>query len=88
MTSRFSLEHNEHFVTALKTQRKKNNLTQQELAELARIDYKHVQSLESYKKLKDPRISTLFKLSQAFAIPVSSLVATIFEEDYQSKQIN
>lgn len=49
----------------IKELRKKNGLTQEQLADLAGIDYKHVQLLES----KDPpsaKISTLDKLAKAF----------------------
>ena len=57
----------------LKNLRKKHNLTQERLAELSGIDYKHIQLLES-KKLSNPTVSTLGKLAKAFKISVSELV--------------
>jgi transcriptional regulator with XRE-family HTH domain len=53
--------------------RKKKGLTQEKLAELAGIDYKHVQLLES-KNPPYPKLDTLEKLAKAFKIPLSKLL--------------
>ncbi|MFA5388227.1 MAG: helix-turn-helix transcriptional regulator [Candidatus Omnitrophota bacterium] len=53
--------------------RKKKGLTQEELSELAGIDYKHIQLLES-KKASAPKVDTLEKLAKAFKIPLSKLL--------------
>ncbi len=81
MPNQFSNHFTEQLGSSLKYLRKKSRLTQERLAELAQIDYKHIQALESLKKIKDPRISTFYKLSKAFQVPLSSLIASIFEEE-------
>jgi len=53
--------------------RRKCGYTQQKLAELADIDYKHLQLLES-KKPCATKIDTLEKLSKAFNISISKLL--------------
>ena len=53
--------------------RKKHNYTQQMLAELANIDYKHVQLLES-KKPCAARIDTVEKLANAFNMTCSEFL--------------
>jgi transcriptional regulator with XRE-family HTH domain len=45
--------------------REKHNYTQQRLAELTNIDYKHIQLLES-KQPSAARIDTIEKLAKAF----------------------
>ena len=57
----------------LKALRKKYNLTQEELAEAAGIDYKHLQDLES-KNPSAPTLTTLEKLAKAFKTSVSELL--------------
>jgi transcriptional regulator with XRE-family HTH domain len=57
----------------LRELRKEYGYTQQKLAELANIDYKHVQRLES-KTPSAAKIDTLEKLAKAFRINVSQLV--------------
>ena len=57
----------------IKKLRAKHGYTQQRLAEIARVDYKHVQRLES----KDPpaaRIDTMEKLAHAFRISLAQLL--------------
>jgi len=54
------------------------NLTQEELANIAKIDYKHIQNLESFKKINDPKLSTLQKLAQALNVTVSDITFFIF----------
>lgn len=53
--------------------RKKKKLTQERLAELAGIDYKHIQLLES-KNPPAAKIDTIEKLAKAFKISPSSLM--------------
>ncbi len=57
----------------LRELRKKKKLTQEKLAEMAGIDYKHIQLLES-KKASAPKIDTLEKLAKAFNISLSKLL--------------
>jgi len=54
----------------IKELRKKHGLTQEKLAELANVDYKHIQLLES-KQPSSPRIDTLEKLAKAFKMSLS-----------------
>lgn len=57
----------------LKNLREKHKLTQEKLAELSGVDYKHIQLLES----KDPpaaKLDTLEKLAKAFKIPLTKLL--------------
>ena len=53
--------------------RKKKKLTQERLAELAGIDYKHIQLLES-KNPPAAKIDTIEKLAKAFKIPFSNII--------------
>jgi len=57
----------------LRQLRKKCGYTQQKLAELANIEYKHIQRLEG-KNPCDVKLSTLEKLAKAFGIPISKLL--------------
>lgn len=61
------------FSKRLRQLRFKYNYTQQELSELADIEYKHIQRLES-KKPCDIKLSTLEKLAKAFKISLSKLL--------------
>jgi len=63
----------------LKKKREELNLTQEKLAEKSGIEYKHIQNLESFKKLNDPKISTLLKLSQALELKIEDIIKGIFE---------
>jgi transcriptional regulator with XRE-family HTH domain len=65
-----------NYAVRLRELRKKYAYTQQKLAELSDIEYKHVQRLES-KKPCDIKLSTLKKLAKAFGMPVSALVKNI-----------
>ncbi len=53
--------------------RKKHNYTQQKLAELAGIDYKHIQLLES-KRPSASRLDTIEKLAKAFKMSPSEFL--------------
>ena len=53
--------------------RKKKGLTQEKLSELAGIDYKHIQLLES-KNPPAAKLDTIEKLAEAFNISPSKLL--------------
>lgn len=57
----------------LRQLREQYGYTQQRLAELADIDYKHIQRLER-KSPSNAKLETLEKLAKAFKIPLSKLV--------------
>jgi len=63
----------------LKQKREDLNLTQEKLAEISGIEYKHIQNLESFKRLNDPKISTLLKLSKGLGIKIEDIIKEIFE---------
>lgn len=65
------------FAQRLRELRKKNKLTQQRLAELADLDYKHVQRLES-KDPTDVKLESIERLAKAFRIKVSKLLSDPF----------
>ncbi|MBU2617048.1 MAG: helix-turn-helix domain-containing protein [Nanoarchaeota archaeon] len=69
MTSDIKLK----FAQRLRELRSKYGYTQQQLAELADIDYKHLQRLES-KNPSAARIDTIEKLAKAFNISCSKLL--------------
>lgn len=71
-----------HFAKQLRKLRKKHGLTQQKLAELAELDYKHIQRLESSRPA-DVKLETLHKLAQAFQISCSELLN--FSDDHLKK---
>lgn len=64
---------NVRFAKRLRELRKLHSLTQQQLAELADIEYKHVQALESGKP-PSPRLETIEKLARAFKLTCSKLL--------------
>ena len=53
--------------------RKKKGLTQEKLAELAGVDYKHIQLLEG-KNPSVPKLDTVEKIAKALHISVSKLL--------------
>lgn len=57
----------------LKDLRRKKKITQEELAELAGLEYKYIQRLEG-KKPSSPTLNTLDKLARAFNISISKLL--------------
>ena len=61
------------FGKRLRSLRRKKGLTQQELAELANIDYKHIQRLEG-KNPTDVKLETIEKLAKAFNMSCSRLL--------------
>jgi len=64
---------NLRFARHLRGLRRKHRLTQQRLAELADIEYKHLQALES-RHPPSPRLETLEKLARAFKITPAKLL--------------
>jgi len=52
----------EHLASNIRKQRNKRNLTQEEMAEQLRLNYRYYQKLESGSY--SPRLHTLFKLSR------------------------
>lgn len=61
------------FSARLKALRLKHGLTQQKLAELAELDYKHIQRLES-KNPTDVKLETIERLAKAFKTTRSKLL--------------
>jgi len=57
----------------IKELRKKKGLTQERLSELSKIDYKHIQLLES-KKAPAAKLDTIEKLAKAFGMSPSRLI--------------
>ncbi|MGA2774926.1 MAG: helix-turn-helix transcriptional regulator [Candidatus Omnitrophota bacterium] len=64
---------NAGFGKHLKDLRRKKKITQEELAELANLEYKYIQRLEG-KKPSSPTLNTLEKLAKAFSITPSQLL--------------
>ena len=52
--------------------RAKKGLTQQELAEIADLDYKSIQRFEGKKSKFYPKVHTLEKVARAFGITLSN----------------
>ena len=61
------------FAKRLRGLRERHALTQQKLAELADLDYKHIQRLESSNPT-DVKLETIEKLAKAFKISCSKLL--------------
>ena len=57
----------------LRELRKEKKLTQEKLAELSGIDYKHIQLLEG-KNPPATKLNTIEKLAKAFGITISQLL--------------
>ena len=64
---------NKRLAKRIRQLRKEKRLTQEKLAELADIDYKHIQLLES-KNSPYPKLNTLEKLAKALKVPISKLL--------------
>lgn len=64
----------------IRIKRNELNITQEKLAEMSSIDYKHIQNLESMKRINDPRLSTLLKLTEALKINIDELMKKIVGE--------
>ena len=64
---------NIRFGNHLKALRRKKNLTQEKLADLAGLEYKYIQRLEG-KKPSSPTLNSIEKLAKAFDISISELL--------------
>ncbi len=64
---------NQKLAKRIKDLRAEHNLTQEKLAELSGVDYKHIQLLES-SKAPSAKLDTLEKLAKAFKISLSKLI--------------
>lgn len=64
---------NQKLAQRLKNLRAKHKLTQEKLAEISGVDYKHIQLLESIKA-PAAKLDTLEKLAKAFKITPSKLI--------------
>jgi transcriptional regulator with XRE-family HTH domain len=64
---------NRRFAKRVRELRERRRLTQQQLAELADIEYKHVQALESSRP-PSPRLETIEKLARALRMTCSKLL--------------
>lgn len=63
------------FGTVLRELREKNNLSQEKLAEFCDLDRTYISLLE--RGLRQPTITTLFRLSNALKIKPSDLVVMV-----------
>ena len=62
-----------NYSNRLRNLRKKLGYTQQELADLSGIEYKHIQRIES-KKTYDVKLTTIEKIARAFNRSVSAFL--------------
>ena len=62
----------------IKLLRKERNLTQNALAELADIEYKYLQALESLKNTHSPTLRTLEKISSALGLEVWEFLRPLY----------
>ena len=69
------------FGKVLKESRSKHNISQYDLANLAELDRTYISLLE--RGLRQPTISTLFKLAKALNIKPSSIITKV-EEIYEN----
>ncbi len=61
-----------HLAVSLRKLRKNQALTQVEFSGTVGIDYRHYQEMEAGRV--DPKISTLYKISRTFKVPVTDLL--------------
>ncbi len=61
------------FSRRIRQLREEYGYTQDQLAEMSGIEYKHIQRLES-KRPCDVKLSTIESLARAFKIPISTLL--------------
>jgi DNA-binding Xre family transcriptional regulator len=64
---------NQKLAKRIKDLRTEHNLTQEKLAELSGVDYKHIQLLES-SRAPSAKLDTLEKIAKAFKITPSKLI--------------
>ena len=68
------------FAKALKKLRIDKNLTQEELAQRAGVDYKYLQKLEGQNP-SSPTLATLEKLANGLDIPLVELIQSLQSHD-------
>jgi transcriptional regulator with XRE-family HTH domain len=64
---------NRRFGANIRKLREKHNLTQEQLAQLAEVDYKYIQRLEG-KTPSSPSLNIIEKLAKAFGLTISKLL--------------
>ena len=64
---------NRRFGMNIRKLREKHNLTQEQLAQLAEVDYKYIQRLEG-KTPSSPSLNIIEKLAKAFGLTISQLM--------------
>lgn len=64
------------FTNNVKYYRKKNNLTQEDLAELADLSTSYIKQIESCNEFKNISLTTILKISKALNVGVNSLFYT------------
>jgi len=64
---------NRRFGMNIRKLREKHNLTQEQLAQLAEVDYKYIQRLEG-KTPSSPSLNIIEKLAKAFGLTISQLL--------------
>lgn len=73
ITNRDLLKQYQVFSNNVKRIRKQNNLTQEELAELADLSISYVKQIESCKDFKNLTLTTMLKLSKALNTTINNL---------------
>ncbi len=68
----------------IKSQRKKNNLSQEKLAELSNLNTSYIGQIERGEK--NPSIETIYSISKALKIDISSLFENIINIDTNDNQ--
>ena len=66
------------FGTALRKRRKQSNISQEKLAELCDLDRTYISLLE--RGIRQPTLSTIFRLANALGISPSNFVADVENE--------
>lgn len=77
ITNRDLLKQYQVFSNNVKNIRKKKNLTQEELAELADLSISYVKQIESCKDFKNLTLTTMLKLSKALDTTINHLFYNI-----------
>lgn len=79
ITNRDLLEQYQVFSNNVKKIRKQNNLTQEELAELADLSISYVKQIESCKDFKNLTLTTMLKLSKALNTTINDLFYNLYQ---------
>lgn len=79
ITNRDLLEQYQVFSNNVKRIRKQNNLTQEELAELADLSISYVKQIESCKDFKNLTLTTMLKLSKALNTTINDLFYNLYQ---------